>query len=272
MTVPIPFLRLLNTGTTLGILTLNALAVKGLLYGTTPARISSAFPTLITPAGFTFSIWSVIFVLLIAFTIAQFIPSISVLHRRALIRAVGGWYFAVFACMVFWTLVWHQYQVGLALFFIAGLLLSLAVLFARLWQVRKQLAQTYLYGVSYVAFSLFLGWASVAFTLNVSVWLVSIEWDQWSVTSGSWAAGALTLLFLVTYLFVEHHKALAFAAAVLWALLGIYVQQNLLGHKSIVVQGVCVVAATLLLVRVGLVVFHLLRSTKEHSNDTNTSY
>ena len=43
--------------------------------GKLTAEISDANPTLITPAGYVFSIWSIIYILLGAFVVFQAIPS-----------------------------------------------------------------------------------------------------------------------------------------------------------------------------------------------------
>lgn len=54
---------------------INSLAgASTLLNGKNTGQISDSEPTLITPAGFTFSVWSVIYVLLGAFVVYQALP------------------------------------------------------------------------------------------------------------------------------------------------------------------------------------------------------
>jgi benzodiazapine receptor len=45
-----------------------------LLGGVTSADVSNMHPTLITPAGFTFAIWGIIYTLLLLFTVYQLLP------------------------------------------------------------------------------------------------------------------------------------------------------------------------------------------------------
>jgi len=45
-----------------------------LLNGVTSGEVSDLYPTFITPAGFTFAIWSVIYTLLLLFVIYQALP------------------------------------------------------------------------------------------------------------------------------------------------------------------------------------------------------
>ena len=46
---------------TLGVIGFNALASMGYVNGVTPGEISDNYPTSITPAGYAFSIWSLIY-------------------------------------------------------------------------------------------------------------------------------------------------------------------------------------------------------------------
>ena len=54
---------------------LNAMATSIPLGGQTPPEISAKYPSLFTPAGFTFSIWGVIYLGLVFFIIYQALPA-----------------------------------------------------------------------------------------------------------------------------------------------------------------------------------------------------
>ncbi len=62
-----------------------------LLGGKLTAEISDANPTLITPAGYVFSIWGIIYVLLGVFTVFQALPSQK---GRAYQKHIG-WFFVL---------------------------------------------------------------------------------------------------------------------------------------------------------------------------------
>ena len=67
--------KALSIGNFLGlvlVLTLNALANALPINGMNTGQISDLYPSLFTPAGFTFSIWGIIYLLLIIFGVAQF--------------------------------------------------------------------------------------------------------------------------------------------------------------------------------------------------------
>ena len=62
-------LVMLNTISTVAMLVVNGFAASGRLGGVTVKEISDRYETLFTPAGYAFSIWSVIFLFLAKFTL-----------------------------------------------------------------------------------------------------------------------------------------------------------------------------------------------------------
>ncbi len=60
---------------TLGTIVFNALAATGHINGVTPEMVSGKYPTVVTPAGYAFTIWSLIYVGLLAFSVYQLLPS-----------------------------------------------------------------------------------------------------------------------------------------------------------------------------------------------------
>lgn len=65
------FWPILNTLGFALVITVNALANILPINGMNTGQISSLYPSLFTPAGITFSIWSVIYLLLLGFVIVQ---------------------------------------------------------------------------------------------------------------------------------------------------------------------------------------------------------
>ena len=69
-------LKWLNMVAFVAVVFVNGLAGSTMLIGgKTTAQVSDANPTLITPAGYVFSIWGVIYVLLGIFVVFQALPS-----------------------------------------------------------------------------------------------------------------------------------------------------------------------------------------------------
>lgn len=171
-----------------------ALVVNGLanwlpLGGRTTGELSGMFPNLFVPAGGTFSIWGVIYLLVGAWAVVQFFPSAEATGRRiaplftlsSLLNA--GWLFA-----------WHQVRVGL----------SVVIMFALLWvllRVNLLLRETrggQIPGtLPRVAFGIYFGWILVAALVNVTVLLVAAGWDgDLGLVAISDAAWAIMLVVL----------------------------------------------------------------------------
>ena len=96
------------------------------LNGVTTAEISDRYGNLFTPAGYVFAIWGVIYLLLAAFTYYQYRAEDD-LHERI------GWYF-VLSCLFnsVWIFLWHYGYIALSVLAMAGLLLSLIMIYTRL--------------------------------------------------------------------------------------------------------------------------------------------
>ena len=93
-----------------GMILMNYLANALPLGGKTTGQLSDQYPNLFTPAGITFSIWGVIYLLLLGFVFLQFRES----HKN--LSASIGWLFAI-GCVLnaLWIVAWHYEQLPLSL-------------------------------------------------------------------------------------------------------------------------------------------------------------
>ena len=81
----------LNAATFVVVLALNGLAGSGKLTGTSIGAVSNDFPTYITPAGYAFSIWGVIYTCMSLTHIQSFVcVHIGVPGRRGWAQKGGG--------------------------------------------------------------------------------------------------------------------------------------------------------------------------------------
>src|SRR6476646_8612591 len=108
---------------TLATIAFNALAATGYINGITPAEISDRLPTIITPAGYAFSIWSLIYVGLLAFSIYQALPAnLSRFRVQRILYIVS----CVLNCA--WIYFWHHGYIGLCTLIIVALAVVLILL------------------------------------------------------------------------------------------------------------------------------------------------
>jgi benzodiazapine receptor len=208
--------------------------VNGLAGGTTilggklTAAISDANPTFITPAGYVFSIWGIIYILLGIFVVFQALPSQNEkdYHERI------GWLF-VLSCMIniAWLFLWQFEYLSVSVVLMFLLLATLISIYLRL-NIGKSAASLREKLAVHLPFSVYLGWITIASTANVSVTLVSVRWDGFGISPEMWAILIIVIALLITLLVIATRKDVAYGLVVIWALLGIAVKQS--GTQNIV--------------------------------------
>lgn len=190
--------------------------------GRNTAQISDANPTLITPAGYVFSIWGVIYVLLGVFAVYQALPS----QRGSQFQSRIGWLFVLssIANMV-WLFLWQSVLLVASTVLMFLLLSTLILIYLRLGvgkakaTIREKLAV-------HLPFSVYLGWITIASIANVAVTLVSVGWAGFGISQATWATVVVVVALLISILVLVTRRDLAYALVIIWALVGIAAKQS----------------------------------------------
>lgn len=201
---------------------------------------------LITPVGWAFSIWGVIYTLTIAQAVAVLVVGASAVPRRLQVDLavlyLGGAVWIVLAGLD------SSLATAAAL-----LVMFVAAVDAVLTVARSGLAPRWFSVLTRAAVGLYAGWVGAAFFLNVSTALVDA--GATSADSVGWqlVVVAVAVVTLVTVL-ARTGGNVAYAAAGTWAMLGIAVTGGSDGTRSVLVAGVAgavviVTAAVLLRAR-----------------------
>lgn len=197
-----------------------------LIGGVNTAQISNSNPTLITPAGYVFSIWGIIYVLLGVFVIFQALPSQKEYTTRI------GWLFVLSSIInIAWLFLW-QYEFlssSIALMFL--LLATLILIYLRLGIGKSPITLREKLAV-HVPFSVYLGWITIASIANVSVALVSVNWNGFGIGQEIWATLIIIVALVITLLVLATRRDIAYGLVIIWALIGIAVKQS--GNQNIV--------------------------------------
>lgn len=209
-----------------------------LIGGKVTAEISDANPTLVTPAGFTFSIWSIIYILLAAFVIYQALPG----QRTKAFQSKVGWLFVLSNVFnIAWLFVWQYEVLVVSVVIMFLLLISLILIYTRLDVGRAKVAWGERLAV-HLPFSVYLGWITIATIANVSATLVSLDWDGFGIAPEIWAVVILLVALLITVLVAFTRRDIAYVAVIVWALAGIAANQSDNGLILTVAIGCAVVA------------------------------
>jgi len=235
---------------TIATIAYNSIAAAGLINGVTPAAISERFPTILTPAGYAFSIWSLIYLSVTAFAIYQLLPA-----NLARFRNVRSIFIVTCVLNCAWIYFWHHQQMAVCLVLIVALLGSLV------WMLflfgRSESAVESLF--TKVPFGLYAGWVTAATLINV---LIFLKYERIELSPVGWNALGIVLMVLAvgsTVVVRLKLKNYLYPLAIAWALTAIAVKQS--GNTAIVV--VCAAGVVIALVTAGSFVVDLKGSTSE---------
>jgi benzodiazapine receptor len=199
-----------------------------ILGGKFTAEISDANPTLITPAGYVFSIWGVIYLLLGVFVVFQALPN----QQGQAFQKKIGWLFALSSLLnIVWLFLWQYEYLVFSVVLMFLLLATLILIYLRLDIGRSDVRMREKLAV-HLPFSVYLGWITIASIANVSLFLVSENWDGFGIGAETWATLIIIVALVIALLVLATRRDIAYGLVVVWALFGIAVNQS--GNQSIV--------------------------------------
>jgi benzodiazapine receptor len=243
-------LRWGNIGAFILTIVVNGLANTAVLNGKTTGEISDAYPTLVTPAGYVFSIWGLIYALLAAFVVFQAFPSQK---RKPFQNQIGVLFILSSVFNVVWLFLWQYEYITLSAILMFALLATLIAIYLRL-NIDRQSVSTRERLAVHLPFSVYLGWITIATIANVATALVSIGWDGFGLSAETWAVAIIIVALIITLSVVFTRRDVAYSLVVIWALAGIAVEQS--AYQNIVTTAeICIaiiavaLAATIAVVR-----------------------
>lgn len=216
--------QVLTVLATIGTIAVNAMANILPLNGLTTGEISDRFEIYFVPAGYVFSIWSIIYLGLLAYTIYQALPSQA---EDPVLRKVAPYYWVGNLANAVWLFLWHYEVFNWTLPIMIIILASLLLINRNLsdaeglnkWMVK-------------LPFSIYLGWISVATIANASQWLTYLNWNGWGIPAATWAVIMLGVASLLGVLMSWTENDTAYGLVLIWAFVGITVSQA--GTASVV--------------------------------------
>ena len=195
-----------------------ALVGTGLLGGTPVQELQDgaldADATLLAPARPAFSIWSVIYVLLIAYAVWQALPDQRGRDRQ---RALGWWIALTAVLNGVWLVLAQYATLPLTVAGIVALLVVLGLAFQRTVAFPSDgfLDTLLIDGTT----GLHLGWVSLATVANITAWLTADGDPAWESTGVAWAIAVLVVVGIIGLVMAwASHWRLAPALALTWGL------------------------------------------------------
>lgn len=247
---------ILVTITFILMVTVNALANILPIAGITTGEVSDSFPNLFAPAGITFSIWGVIYVLLGLYTLYQLgLFQKDKATDQQLLTRVGNIFAFSSLINAIWIFCWHYNIIFLSVILMLLILLSLITIHLILRKVPMSRKQWFFIKLP---FSIYFGWITVATIANITALLVTMGFGGWGLSEPAWTSTLIiigTLIGMTTGILA---KDIPYVATLIWAFVGIYIKHTsvaLFNRAYPVVITTAQVAIGLLVATLILIVF-----------------
>ncbi len=233
--------------------------------GVTSKEVSDFYPSLFTPPGYVFSIWSVIYTLLIVFMIYQVLPSqreATYLKPTALFFVLGG------LINTSWLILFH-YSYGQPIIYVfTPILIGLFLILMLYTYVKLGIGSVNVPIKQKIAvhlpISVYIGWVSLAVIANIASVINVIIPGIPSTSQEIWTALVILVALVITMLMLVIRRDAAYGLVVVWATTGIATAQSAIPviYFTALGSALIIIAAILFLpfvTRKGFGVFYLRR-------------
>lgn len=234
-------------------LVVNFLGATGKINGTSQAEVSNSYQTLITPAGFTFSIWSVIYTLLVISMITLLVKSKDSYYTQVIER-MSPLLWLSYLTNIIWIVLFSYRLVGLSTIFIFAYLFSLSGILIQLKNITQE--RQWLLGLT---FGLNTGWLFIASVVNVAAFLIKIEWNGFGLSYSNWAIIIMIVSLLLAFFVSSMVKNAAFPLPIAWAFFGIFMELQKTEGNGLL--GIIAIVCMLFLVLLSVISFRRNRNS-----------
>lgn len=234
--------QILVVAATILVIVFNWLANALPLGGRTTGEVSDKFDNLLTPAGYAFSIWGLIYAGLLAFSVFQVLPAQTDNPRLRRIRSL---YILNCAANCCWLYCWHNEFLAASVGVMLVLLGTLILIHQNL-EIGKTVVSKLETWTTRIPFSIYFGWITVATILNLTIALLFVKFDGAGVSPFVWAVILIIAAAAIALTIAARFGNAAFALAVAWGLAAIAVKQQSNNSNVMIAAAVAALVAAVL--------------------------
>lgn len=232
----------------------NYVSNTGVFNGKTIGNVSDQYHNLFTPAGYAFSIWGLIYFLMLGFVVytgrSLFAKDNS--EGDGFVQKIGWWFVVSCVANCLWIVTWLYGFTGLSVLVLATAFISLLVILLEALKYEDNAAQKWFVNI---AFQIYSGWLSVALIAAAASWLRKIDWNGWGFSEVTWTVIMITIAVMVHLYMTWKKNAPVFALVAVWALVAIAISNE---TENSTVYMVALVAAVLVFINSAI---HLFRKS-----------
>ncbi|HIW77228.1 TspO/MBR family protein [Gordonibacter sp.] len=212
----------------------NAVIEGGQLGGNTSATVAYGVFTWFTPAGYVFSIWSVIYIAMIVWLVAYTRQAPA---RPKRFTPTSVLFIASCVLNVLWLALWHFELVGISFIVILAEWATLAALYMN---VRRTATS----GAGWIPVSLYTAWVTVATLANMAILITRVLDGGVPFLNGLSVIALTAGVLVLGYIMKKTYQDNFFQIVFLWALIGVGVNvAPASGFVSGLVFVLCIVGA-----------------------------
>jgi hypothetical protein len=176
--------------------------------GNTVADVSYKYPTYITPAPFTFSIWGTIYFLLLVFAVCQLFQYFRSTRE---VQAIGPWFLIACALQGAWVIAWCYENITYSALIMFGIFLALAKLNVSLHMAARPVQ---------FPFTLWFGWITGATFISL---VIAMYYDFGLPLNNVYSSVVIvTVTGLLGCFWMLTSKEIGFSVSSTWFTFGIY--------------------------------------------------
>ncbi|MFD2551770.1 tryptophan-rich sensory protein [Bizionia sediminis] len=225
---------------------LNYLSNTGAINNQTIGSVSQQVNSLFTPAGYAFSIWGLIYILLLGFIIYQSRSLFVQVRNNDFILKTGWWFVVSCVANAAWIFAWLYGFTGISCVFIFLLLFALLKIVCNnameLWD-----APITTIVFLWWPFVIYSGWVTVASIANVAAYLVKIEWNGFGFLPVTWTLIMICVATAVNLIITWRRNMREFSLVGAWALIAIAIAnkntENLIFVSALIAAALLVISS-----------------------------
>jgi len=218
-------LAIINFLSVILVLVVNGLSQSQRWNNTTVGEISNKFGNLFTPAPYAFSIWGLIFLMLIFYCVHQLYSAFSNKESAQYIQKTAWWFTLANLGNAAWVVAFTYDQILLSVLIMIGILVSLLRIIVQTNMQKEKVSLTVRVFVFWPV-AIYAGWISVATIANFAAYFASINFMGSELTQIIWTIALITIAVLIHTLMVWTRSMHAFAGVAVWALIAIFMRHK----------------------------------------------
>lgn len=206
------FLKITTIVAYITMVVVNYMAVLIPLGGRSTGEISDNYQNLFAPAGYAFSIWGFIYILLGIYAVYQ------LFKNNELIAKINQIFVLNALLNASWIFAWHYNLIWLSVIIMIGLLITLIKISDIFHDRIVTQKETWLVRLP---FGVYFGWITVATIANIAVFLVYIDWNKFGISEVFWTILVLLVGTFIGSWRILYDKFIPYGFVLVWAYVAI---------------------------------------------------